>query len=85
MKSKLICIFSKIKRSNKDVWYGYLTPSDILTLVELGVQPNKNNLLDYIKTEHSKGISNSHWFYFRLGKAKNHIPKELFEKNNNKH
>jgi hypothetical protein len=68
----LIRALHKIKRFDKDVWCGYLTPSEILTLVDNGIQVQDHDewMINYAKEKKKKGECHQTWFYFKLGKLK---------------
>ena len=63
---KIMKIVKKCKVSNYPQWGGYLQPSEILALIELGVKVDKFNQyqIDRAKQKKTEGKSNPEWFYF---------------------
>lgn len=56
----------KVRRLNKREWCGYLTPSEMLALVQDGARPTPNNqtMYDYHLERRERGESSPSWFYF---------------------
>lgn len=85
MKRKNRIINSVIKKSKifdpkTNTWCAYLTPSDVLALIELNIiKPSKSNeyLVNRFKEKKEKGICNPTWFYFHPVDKKMFINKEM--------
>lgn len=57
---------SKSKHHCEGVWCGYLTPSEICSLVITGgAKPEHYSWYEYAIKHKSEGKSNPMWFYFR--------------------
>jgi hypothetical protein len=70
-KNKILNIaLHKISKIRPNFWTGYLTPVEILLLIENGIIPTENQIykIDICKEEKKKGISGGIWFYFHLSK-----------------
>jgi hypothetical protein len=69
MKKKRIDIvtINKCKIFSYDRWCGYLTPTEILSLVDYGIEIDKFNewVVNNAKKNKKIGISNPTWFYFK--------------------
>jgi len=50
------------------VWGGYLTPVDIMALVEAGAEANDPHRASYARAQIAAGEGGGSWFYFRLGR-----------------
>lgn len=59
---------NKCRRFSKtnNEWCGWLTPTEIFTLIEAGVIPvhRDDNHIEWLKERLKKGLSNPIWFYF---------------------
>jgi hypothetical protein len=55
----------KSRRYHKRIWVGYLTPSEILALLESGAKINSPSYAEeHAKERKEKGECSSVWFYF---------------------
>jgi hypothetical protein len=65
---KLLRAIKKCKQVHRDVWAGWLTPSEIILLCENGAKPNDDYYLSRAKEKQKSGDCSTNWFYFTLGK-----------------
>lgn len=52
--------------SNTNQWCGYLTPTEIIALIDAGAKPGLgwDSMLERVRLNKKTGISNPIWFYF---------------------
>lgn len=60
-------LIKKCQRYDKDIWCGYLTSVDIVTLIDAGAIPQTgwDDWVTYARENKRKGIANPTWFYFK--------------------
>jgi 2-keto-3-deoxy-6-phosphogluconate aldolase len=69
--NKIIAVVKKCSVSNYPTWCGYLQPSEILLLIDIGCKIDKFHqiYIDRAKKAKAEGKSNPSWFYFYPNKT----------------